>query len=614
MSIETRGGSIATAPAIRAGGSIARGGIEGGRSNGGTSFATNRIDASRSPINIPKPGEKPGFMSISKRTGGEKPLFMLDGRKPNSKGEKAFAETLKIKQAKSQTLTPRNVMGRPVTEVARRGDKTFSEAMKEKQAKGNMPRSTSTKEGGSIRPMDAGVKLDTPKPAGASRPEIQVRPVVRPDAMTIRNAPEGRPVIEVRRPTTPLRREAHGFYQPTNRPEMTRRVVIKPQEVVSSQMPSVKEQTTLPKKDSSTHLVPLKTPEQSRVVAETKKPAEVGTTQTVTPETRRAHLQVVRPEQIHTPEILEKKSGMTQIQAVEALKTYAKTPKAERKTTPEVKQAFQKVLEPAKTPLASAVTALWQDKEATQPIPGVSPEALTYLKTVIDKNPDLKRQLDTQLQIATTVMANYAEIGYPINVGGTVVLRTLEMTIRKAVREALKPKTAHALPEEDERDGGGDDPKEEQAIIEEEQMDDLLSFMRDEKVNGIRVKELLELADYMGIEDEEQKVKIVSPKTVAQVWKLTTQNVSPIIRDGGTEQRRVDGSWDEIVKEMETWQDMSMTEFKTQVRELIKAKTAVAQGENPYATEEDVQRVVTVPIDYSAFKMNKQRHEYQQAA
>lgn len=530
MSIEARGISIQAAPAIRGGIATAP------RGEAGRSVATMRPEAPKPLIHFPKPGEKPAFMSVSRMNRiTDKPI--VDISKSRNEGPRmAIPESRSIKTSGLVS----ELLGKPITETARKGDKTFAQALREKQV--SMSRVGD-------------------KPTGNT-------------------GETNMPKIDIHK-STPIP-ERHTFYSPTAKPEMTGRVTIQPVE----KKPVVGEQ----------------------IQRETRTPIEIQNNRAIP-------AKEVRPSPIKETTIREKPSQpqpeMSKAQAVETLQIYAKTSRNDRKLTPEVKQAFGRVIEDTQTPLTGTVAALWQEDTKNKPRIGVDPEAVTYLKRVIERNPNLQRNIDTQLGLATTVMANYAAVGYPITEASRTVLKTLEVTLRREVRKTLTAQTKPAFPETDEEDGFDKDPNpEETQELEDVRNEKDITFQRAEEVNDTRIKELLQIAETTGEIDPESEVKMVSPILVSQLWKLTTENVSPLIRDGGTEQRRVDGSWDEIGKELSSWETMSIDEFRMRVISIVPQKTAVAIGENPYAKDEDVTRVLTVPAEYTTFRMNSLQQEY----
>jgi hypothetical protein len=313
----------------------------------------------------------------------------------------------------------------------------------------------------------------------------------------------------------------------------------------------------------------------------------------------------VRVESIIVPDA---KRGMTQEVAHDTLKKYAHAKPAERILNSDIKQAFAKVIEPAHSPLTSSVASLWLDKEQKHPAPGADEEATRFLKDLIEEHPTLQGKLEAQLKIATVIMANYVAIGYPESLARVVVLQNIEANIRKEVKKVLKRKIEEATLQ-DETDKNEQEKTDKLPVSESER-----TFMRAENVNNRRIQELNYLAKMLSTEDPQTNRKVVYPKKVAHIWKLTRDNVSPILKDESGEQKRIDGSWGEIIQEMSGWETISLDEFADRVRVLVFHKTAVAFGKNPYATHEDVRRVVTVPEEYTMLRLSKQNQGLKLAA
>lgn len=305
---------------------------------------------------------------------------------------------------------------------------------------------------------------------------------------------------------------------------------------------------------------------------------------------------------------LDAKRSMTQEVAHDTLKKYANTKPAERILSSDIKHAFAKVIEPAHSPLTSSVASLWLDKEQIHPVPMVDEEATKFLKDLIEEHPTLQGKLEAQLKIATVIMANYLAIGYPESQARVVVLQNIETNIRKEVKKVLKRKIEEATLQ-DEITKKEQEKTDKLPTSESEQ-----TFMRAENVNNRRIKELNYLAKMLSTQDQQTNKKVVSPKKVAHIWTLTRDNVSPILKDESGEQKRIDGSWGEIIQEMSGWGTVSLDEFADKVEVLVSQKTAVAFGKNPYATHEDVRRVVTVPEEYTMFRLSKQNQGLKLAA
>ena len=331
---------------------------------------------------------------------------------------------------------------------------------------------------------------------------------------------------------------------------------------------------------------------------------------------------------IENKKVIEK---LTKPQAQLIVQEYTQKPKAERKVTPQIVKAILTANEIA-SPVARAVlVALSQEKHQVQEKPqthdGVAEQMMQKVKAVIDTNPALKESIQAHLKVALDVYVNYIAIGYASATAVAIVMESFMQRVQQEVKRNKKP-TAQLEPgfppptdPENEEDDKPEKPEEEEEVKEKEKEEDFkeLEFIRAEKVNANREGDIDTVVDKTAYTVEDTGYMVVNGEQVAAQMKQKVKTTSPILVSEGTPEDTptVDGSFEEIRNDIrqEVKDSTDIQRARAQIKEIIRRHTAVAVGNPRNATEEDVEKVLTVPLEMTAFRMNKGRTNfYQQAA